>query len=159
MFRLTAPKGAGGPARHGLATTGMEFKMASTATERSLQGRLGGHTKWAKTSDRTSATAPGRAAFEARFKPPDPDGTMDPVERAQRTASNRAAFFADLALKSAKSRRRASEARKRAAAEEARVRVANTKLIDAADAVADAADAELREAELAAEQAATAPTP
>lgn len=124
--------------------------MASTATERALQSRLAAHSKWANTTDRSGATAPGRAAFESRFgSEVDPDGTLDPVERAQRAASARAAYFSRLALQSAQSRRRASDAHKRAATDEAKVRAENAKRIAEADAAAEAADAELRAAEIA----------
>jgi hypothetical protein len=61
-------------------------------------GRIGAHTKWANTIDRTAATAPARAAFEQKFLD-QADG--DP----KRAASLRAAYFARLALASAKARR------------------------------------------------------
>jgi hypothetical protein len=122
--------------------------MASTASERALQGRLGAHTKWANTTDRTGATAPGRAAFEARFeRQVDPDGTMDPVQRARLAKSARSAWFARLALQSAQSRRRASEARRRAADEQAWARTTNAMCIAEADAAAEAAEAELAAAQ------------
>ncbi len=134
--------------------------MASTATERALQGRLAAHSKWANTSDRSGATVPGRAAFESRFeREVDPAGTMDPVERAQRTESAKSAYFARLALQSARSRRRASDARKRAAAEEARIRAEHAQRIAEADAAAEAADLELAAAQVAIAPAAESGTP
>lgn len=63
-------------------------------------GRIGAHTKWANTTDRTAATAPARAAFEQKFL--DQAGG-DPI----RAAHLRKAHFARLALKSAQSRRKA----------------------------------------------------
>lgn len=124
--------------------------MASTATERVLQSRLAAHSKWANTTDRSGATAPGRAAFESRFeREVDPDGILDPAERARRAESAKAAYFARLALQSAQSRRRAGEARKRAAAEEARVKAENARRIAAADAEAEAAELELVAAQAA----------
>ncbi len=124
--------------------------MASTATERALQSRLAAHMKWANTNDRSDATAPGRAAFEARFeRQVDPDGTLDPVERARRAESAKSAYFARLALQSAQSRRRAGEARKRATAQEARVKAENDRRIAEADAEAEAAELELAAAQAA----------
>lgn len=59
---------------------------------KSLGGTVGAYRKWAKTEDRTAATAPGRAAFNKRFEEfPDPEAA-------------RKAYYAELALKSAKAR-------------------------------------------------------
>lgn len=89
--------------------------MTSPAAERALRARLGGLTRWAKTSDRTAATRPGRTTFDARFEREiDPDGTLPAAERALRADAARRAYFTRLALRSASSRRKASEARKRA---------------------------------------------
>ena len=66
----------------------------SSSTEQQLLGRIGGYKSWANTEDRTARTAPGRAAFLARFEDaPDP-------EAAKR------AYFAELSLKAARARRR-----------------------------------------------------
>jgi hypothetical protein len=65
-----------------------------TPTERKLLGRIGGYKSWANTEDRTARTAPGRAAFLARF-----DDAPDP-EAAKR------AYFAELSLKAARARQR-----------------------------------------------------
>lgn len=67
-------------------------------SELSLAGRLGAHTSWANTTDRTARTAPARAAFDQRFL--DQAGG-DP----RRAESLRRAYFARLALKSAQARR------------------------------------------------------
>lgn len=61
-------------------------------------GRLGAHTSWANTTDRTARTAKARAAAEAKFLA-DADG--DPV----RAAHLRKAHYARLALASARARR------------------------------------------------------
>jgi hypothetical protein len=61
-------------------------------------GRIGAHTKWALTSDRTAATAKARAAFEQKFLDA-ADG--DP----KRAASLRAAYYARLSVASVKARR------------------------------------------------------
>jgi hypothetical protein len=70
-----------------------------TSTERSLRGKIAVHTSWANTQDRSARTAPARSRFEAKFLE-EADG--DP----QRAESLRKAYFAKLALKSAKARRR-----------------------------------------------------
>jgi hypothetical protein len=64
-------------------------------------GRIGAHTKWANTEDRSAATAPARRAFDAKFLE---QAGGDPV----RAEHLRKAYFARLALASAKARRRAS---------------------------------------------------
>lgn len=68
-----------------------------------LKGRLGAYTRWAKTSDRSAATAPAREAaakaLQARFeREVDPDGTLAAAERAIRAESARRAHYARLAL-------------------------------------------------------------
>jgi hypothetical protein len=69
-----------------------------TPTTRSAIGRIGAHTKWANTTDRTAATAPARAALEQKFLD-QADG--DPL----RAASLRKAYYARLSLASAEVRR------------------------------------------------------
>ena len=66
----------------------------------SMLGRIGAHTSWANTIDRTARTAPARAALEQKFID---EAGGDPV----RAAHLRKAHFARLALKSAQSRRKA----------------------------------------------------
>lgn len=76
-----------------------------TPEERSLRARIAAHAKHAK-YDPVESTAPARAAFMQRFdKEADPDGTLDPTERERRAAHLRKAYFARLALASAKARR------------------------------------------------------
>lgn len=78
-----------------------------TPAERSLRARIAVHTSWANTADRTARTAPGRQASMARFeKQVDPDGTLDPAERARRADQAMRAHMARLAFKSAQARRR-----------------------------------------------------
>jgi hypothetical protein len=51
-------------------------------------------------------TAPGRKAFLDRFeKQADPDGELPPAERVRQAEHARKAYFARLALKSARARR------------------------------------------------------
>lgn len=78
-----------------------------TPAERVLRARLAAHTLHSKV-DPTKHTEPARKAFLGRFeKQVDPDGTLDPKERARRAEHARKAYFARLALKSAKARREA----------------------------------------------------
>lgn len=74
--------------------------------ERALRARIAAHTSWAKTTDRKAQAAPGRAAWIDRFeKQVDPDGVLNPEERARRADQAMRAHMARLALKSAKVRR------------------------------------------------------
>lgn len=100
-----------------------------TPAEKSLRGAIGANISWSRTEDRAARTSNGRRAFDRRFEDQvDPDRKLSHAERAKRAESARRAYFQQLALKSAKSRRRAKEAR------------AEAVLLDR---VADAADAEL----------------
>lgn len=90
--------------------------MPGNSRDANLRGRIAANERWAHTDDRTAATAPARAALDARFEAEvDPDGKLDPDERARRVASKRRAYFGRLALLSAQSRRRAAEERTAAA--------------------------------------------
>lgn len=91
-----------------------------TEDERKLLARIAAHESWANTPDRTSRTAPARAAMLAKFElEVDPDGALDPAERARRAEHKRKAYFQRLALKSAQSRRRSREYAEQAASAEA----------------------------------------
>jgi hypothetical protein len=68
------------------------------STRHVLAGRKGAHLSWAHTDNRTARTAAARAALEQRFLD---EAGGDPV----RAGHLRKAFYADLALKSAKARR------------------------------------------------------
>jgi hypothetical protein len=75
------------------------------ASERRIVAQIAAHTRWATTTDRTAATAPARAGFDARFaRQVDPDGLLPPDELATRIASAKAAHFRRLALASARKR-------------------------------------------------------
>ena len=79
----------------------------------STVARLAAHTKWALCPDRSAATAAARQAFHDMWeKKVDPDGKLDPVERATRAAHAKSAHYARMALKSAQTRRAKSAARK-----------------------------------------------
>jgi hypothetical protein len=73
--------------------------------ERTLRAKLAAHTKWA-THDPVEGTAAARAAFLDRFDAQVDPSITDPAERARRAASLRKAYFARLALASARARRR-----------------------------------------------------
>ena len=64
----------------------------------SILGRIGAHTSWANTKDRTARTAPARAALDQKFLD---QAEGDPV----RAAHLRKVYYARLALKSAQARR------------------------------------------------------
>lgn len=76
-------------------------------SSRALQARVRAHKSWANTSDRSGRTAKARAAFDVKFEDQvDPDRVLPESERALRAAHARKAYFLELALKSAKARRR-----------------------------------------------------
>jgi len=68
-----------------------------------LRGRIGAYVTLARHDPRVT-TAPGRAAFLARFErevdASDPEGKLDPLERARRVAYLRRLYFARLAYRS-----------------------------------------------------------
>jgi hypothetical protein len=75
--------------------------------------KLAAHVRWAGCTDRTAATAAARQAFHDRWeKEVDPDGKLDPKERAKRAAHAKKAHYSRMALKSAQTRRAKSAARK-----------------------------------------------
>ena len=76
--------------------------------EMARRGRIGAYRLHA-TNDPKETTKAAREAFMARFeREVDPDGTLSPEERARRAEAARKAYFAQLAHKSAKARRRRS---------------------------------------------------
>jgi hypothetical protein len=78
---------------------------ASTPAERSLQARMAAHLMHAR-HDSCVTSAPGRAAFLARFeREVDPDRTLDPEERARRAEHARRAYMAGLSLAGVKAKR------------------------------------------------------
>ena len=75
-----------------------------SSSTQSLAGRIGAFALHA--SGKTN-TAPARQAFLARFeREVDPNGDLDPIERAERAGYARRRYFATLALASVKSTRR-----------------------------------------------------
>lgn len=79
--------------------------MTLTSDQRSLRARLAAHSLHATISDPVAHTAPARAAFLDRFeREVDPDGVLPLGERSRRAEHARKAYFARLALASAKAR-------------------------------------------------------
>jgi hypothetical protein len=74
----------------------------------SLIGQLGAAGKWAKTDDRTAATAAARKAAEDRFVrlAREKFGDLPPDELARRAEYLRKQHFVRMALKSVQARRR-----------------------------------------------------
>jgi hypothetical protein len=78
---------------------------AASPAERSLRARLAAYALHAQRDSRETS-APGRAAFLARFeREVDPDGTLDPAERQRRAAQARSAYFTRLSLAAVKARK------------------------------------------------------
>lgn len=76
-------------------------------SEASQRARIAAYTRWSRTPDAASATAPARQAFELRFeREVDPDGTLPEDVRRKLAERARKAYFARLAYASAKARRR-----------------------------------------------------
>lgn len=74
--------------------------------ERRLRASIAGNTRWSKEADPSAATRKARETFLNSFElAVDPDGVLEPTERARRAESARKAHFARLALKSAQARR------------------------------------------------------
>lgn len=85
--------------------------MPASIRDRSLAGRIAAAERWANEPDRVAATASARKTFLERFeRQVDPDGTLNPAERAKRAEHARRAYFLRLAKLSAESRRRKAAA-------------------------------------------------
>jgi hypothetical protein len=89
--------------------------MASdlSAEERSLRARIAVSERWAKTHDRTTATAPARAAAQrARWaREIDPDGVMPPAQLEARLEEMQRVHHMKVRLRAKTARRKAREAR------------------------------------------------
>jgi hypothetical protein len=85
--------------------------------EMARRGRIGAY-RLHSTHDPKETTKAAREAFMARFeREVDPDGTLAPEERSRRAEAARKAYFAQLAHKSAKARRRRPQKAKDGAAD------------------------------------------
>lgn len=82
-----------------------------TPEQRSMRARLGAHTKWANTTDRTAAMAPARKAWKDRWlRLANPDGTLSPERTQAKAEQLEKAHYQRMALKSslARARRRSA---------------------------------------------------
>lgn len=76
-----------------------------TPAERKLRAQIAANTRWAHT-DAVCASAAARQRDDGRFaQEVDPDGILDPVERAKRARRAKRAYYQRLALASARARR------------------------------------------------------
>lgn len=83
------------------------MKAGSDPSIRAMVARIAAHERWSRVEDRHAALAPARKAFADRFeREVDPEGKLDPRERAIRAEHARKAYFTRLALKSAQARRK-----------------------------------------------------
>ena len=72
-----------------------------------MAGRIGAFASWKNTHDRAARTLPARRALDAKFEAEvDPDGVLDPTERAVRAKYARQEYFARLSMASAMARRK-----------------------------------------------------
>lgn len=91
--------GAGGAGRN------RDLGSPSAVSQRALRARMAAHQLHARVRDAAAHTAPARAAFLSRFeREVDPDGSLDPRERARRAEHARKAYFVRLALASSHAR-------------------------------------------------------
>ena len=78
-----------------------------TPEQRAMRASIAAHVQWAKESDPPARTERARRAFLERFeREADPDGTLDPAERARRAEHLRRAYFTRLALASSRARKK-----------------------------------------------------
>jgi hypothetical protein len=92
-------------------------------SDAALRGRVGAYTKWAKTPDRSEATAPARSAFLRRFEDQvDPQGLLGKVERARRAQFAMRAYMADLSRRRTTTRRSRCRIQEQARSDEGKQR-------------------------------------
>lgn len=78
-----------------------------TPEQRSLRAKLAAQTRWAKTRDRTAATAKSREAWAARWEQKaDPNSELSPAERAAAGERLMKAHMTAMALRSSIARGR-----------------------------------------------------
>ena len=78
----------------------------SDPTRRSQIASLAAHTSWARTPHRAERMAPANRAREARWeREVDPDGVMDPPDRAKAAEAARAAYYRRLSMAGVEARR------------------------------------------------------
>ncbi len=78
---------------------------SSGKSKRVLQARMAAHALHARVEDPGAHTAPARKVFLSRFeREVDPEGVLEPQERARRAEHARKAYFLRLAAASSKAR-------------------------------------------------------
>ena len=78
---------------------------SSGHAKRVLQARLAAHALHARVEDPAAHTAPARKVFLSRFeREVDPEGVLEPQERARRAEHAKKAYFLRLAAASSKAR-------------------------------------------------------
>jgi hypothetical protein len=78
---------------------------SSERSRRVLQARMAAHALHARVTDPAAHTAPARKVFLSRFeREVDPEGALEPQERARRAEHAKKAYFTRLALASSKAR-------------------------------------------------------
>src|SRR4249920_493449 len=88
-------------------------RHSSDNDDRALRARMAAHLLHAQVKDPAKHTAPARAAFLSRFeREVDPDGVLEPAERAKRAEHAKKAYFIRLALASRKARAKKRPVRK-----------------------------------------------
>jgi hypothetical protein len=82
--------------------------MSESSPERAkriLQARMAAHALHARVADPKAHTQPARTAFLSRFeREVDPEGVLDPRERARRAEHAKKAYFLKLAAASTRAR-------------------------------------------------------
>ena len=78
---------------------------SSDKAKRVLQARMAAHALHARVEDPAAHTAPAREVFLSRFeREVDPEGVLEPQERARRAEHAKKAYFLRLAAASSKAR-------------------------------------------------------
>lgn len=73
--------------------------------DRTLAARIAAHERWARTQDRTTATAPARAGLRRKFALEiDPEGVMDPARLESRIEQRMHAHMLRMSLAARKAR-------------------------------------------------------
>jgi len=85
----------------------MSNRTPRTPSQRRLQARRAAHSSWARTADPVARTAAARQRFLSRFeREVDPEGKLPDEERLRRAEHAKRAYFAELALRSSRTRSR-----------------------------------------------------
>lgn len=81
--------------------------MSSTPAERRLKAQLAAHTRWAKTVNRTAATAAAREGLLMKFeRQVDPNGELAPGVRRKLAENARNAHMRSMSFRASTSRRK-----------------------------------------------------